>query len=269
MTFASGLELAMGLWLGGKTKALYKNTSSIWIIRHVWTCLHTVLHCLLFFWIFLAFSHILVHWHAFKHWSHRWLICPRSIVVLVKLMLESSLFFEDCWPCPLNCFWEWFWVSLKICMPWMPWVTCSVGLMLFDACSIMFLSVFGWGVAHLPMDNVFLVQLCFRAASPQHFSSFTMRTGTCVWSRTFITHKKTIESVCCWMFFVSFILMIIYYTFPSAQDKMHEHGTAIDALDGFCVTLMIEWAWSTGSRWLHSLSTNISNSPCSETPRGS
>ena len=58
MTFASGLELAMGLWLGGKTKALYRNTSSICIIRHVWTCLHTVLHCLIFvFGIFLAFSY--------------------------------------------------------------------------------------------------------------------------------------------------------------------------------------------------------------------
>ena len=198
MTFASGLELAMGLWLGGKTKALYRNTSSICIIRHVWTCLHTVLHCLIFFLGDFLGIFILVHWHAFKHWSHRWLICPRSIVVLVKLMLESSLFFEDCWPCPLNCFREWFWVSLKISMPW---VTCYVGLMLFDTCSIMFLSIFGWGVAHLPMDNVFLVQLCFRAAFPQHFSSFTMRTGTCVWSRTFTTHKKTIESVCCSMFF--------------------------------------------------------------------
>lgn len=81
--------------------------------------------------------------------------------------------------------------------------------------------------------------------------------------------RKQLKACVARCFFVSFILMIICYTFPSAQDKIHEHGTAIDALDGFCVTLMIEWAWSTGSRWLHSLSTNISNSPCSETPRGS
>ena len=61
-----------------------------------------------------------------------------------------------------------------------------------------------------------------------------------------INRKRVLLDVLFVVFFAviiliySHILMTIYYTFPNAEDNMHEHGTAIDALDGFCVTLMIE-----------------------------